>query len=852
MRAHSQGRPNGAVLARALAVLALTVALIASLTAPATGHEERDAHFPDGEHGRPEYRDPLPDRYVVVCKPDSADEPFTDRFEAHRDALLERCSDPEANADPHALEDPDATVDPGDGFLHIQAAVNYIRFHADEDGWTIYILPGTYLEEPTRSRPDCADEVEDDPEGGNDGGVGILDDIGTLDPEEGGRGEPLSYEQQLECPYAQNLIVVFGQDEDHAEDDGDVSCKNTLCDLQIEGTGETADDVVIRGGFFEEGDGNDGTDEDYEEGRFLKLNGLRVDRADGVYTRNFTTELFEFNAVYILEVDGFVVRDAVTRYNDEYGWLTFAVDNGLYMDCEGYGNGDSAIYPGSASDRYEGEEALLRDLERPVVEITRCKSWGNAVGYSGTAGNAVYVHDNDFFGNQTGVSMDSVFPDHPGMPQSHAWFENNRIYNNNANYYEDYVDTGVCDRPYKDRGYEDGTVCPIVPMPVGTGVMVAGGNWNLFNDNEVWNNWRTAFKLFSAPAFVREEPLEGADTSHYNHYVGNALGFMPSADRPNGLDFWWDDQGEGNCWEDNESVHGEPTHNSHHPAALYTCEEGGSPGQPVGSPDKVAEVAPCATYDREDNPRPPGCDWMNTPDRPARDEGPRDPHVSEVCPAPDGHAEGDGDFDDVTGDEEHGPNISCIGEYGIAQGYEDGSYRPGVDINRAQMASFIADFVRTAGAALESPEGDRFGDIADVFERHRSNINALAAAAIVLGVTEDEYRPRTDVTRAQMASFIADAIDHAHNGRLDGSAWSGIHDDRDHFDDIDGITERHRRNINRLAAVNVVVGRADGDYHPADEVSRGAMASFIMRSADYLHEHGVWEPASDGRRTGPR
>jgi hypothetical protein len=469
----------------------------------------------------------------------------------------------------------------------------------DTAGATIYVLPGTYREEPYRARPDCADDVEEESD-----------------------GESLTYDQQVDCPHAENLIAILGQDENQAsDDDPDVSCKNALCNLQLEGVGPDREDVIIEGGFFEEGDGLGGTEEDYEEGRFVKLNGVRADRADGIYMRNFTTQLLEFNAVYVLETDGFMIDDALTRWNDEYGWLTFAVDHGKYMDCEGYGNGDSAIYPGSASDIHSGEELHIDPADggpRHSIEITRCKSHGNALGYSGTAGNAVWAHDNDFFNNQTGVAMDSLFPDHPGLPQSHSRFENNRIYSNNENYVEQYLlgDDPACDRPYSERGYEDGTVCPVVPNPVGTGILTAGGNWNMFANNEVYDNWRNGFMLFYVPATMRGEPENEGDTSHNNHYVDNRMGFAPGGlTQPNGTDQWWDDNGEGNCWQGNESATGDFTRN---PSLLYpdlpTCEDGGSvlPSQPV----TLAPIASCATYDREDNPHPPGCDWMETPDEP--------------------------------------------------------------------------------------------------------------------------------------------------------------------------------------------------------------------------------------------
>ncbi|HYN35917.1 MAG TPA: right-handed parallel beta-helix repeat-containing protein, partial [Actinomycetota bacterium] len=359
----------------------------------------------------------------------------------------------------------------------------------------------------------------------------------------------------------------------------------------------------------------------------MKLNGIRGDRADGLYLKNFTIELFEFNAVYILETDGFVIDDVIGRYNDEYGFLAFAVDHGVIKNCDGYNNGDSLIYPGSASDVNSGNETYSQK-KRWAIEIFNCKSHHNALGYSGTAGNSVYVHDNDFYANQSGVVTDSIYPGHPGLPQDHGWYTDNLIHSNNSNYTEKYVHSGICDKPPAERGYKpapgkpktSGTVCPVVPAPVGTGMVIAGGNWNLIEGNKVWDNWRAGFMLLSVPAAIREEtdPSKAFDTSHFNKYVNNKMSLTPGG-KPdlNGFDFWWDDQGEGNCWQDNKAPEGGVTSNTMYPTGLPDCDSGGSLGL-FNNPYKTSSIATCATYDRNDPilRDPPACDFFDTPEEP--------------------------------------------------------------------------------------------------------------------------------------------------------------------------------------------------------------------------------------------
>jgi hypothetical protein len=59
-------------------------------------------------------------------------------------------------------------------------------------------------------------------------------------------------------------------------------------------------------------------------------------------------------------------------------------------------------------------------------------------------------------------------------------------------------------------------------------------------------------------------------------------------------------------------------------------------------------------------------------------------------------------------------------------------------------------------------------------------------------------------------------------------------DPADAFDDDDGTT--HEANINALAAAGIVEGFGDGTYREGDPVRRDQMASFLLRTHDYISE----------------
>ena len=236
----------------------------------------------------------------------------------------------------------------------------------------------------------------------------------------------------------------------------------------------------------------------------------------------------------------------------------------------------------------------------------------------------MWAHHNDFYNNATGIATDSLFPGHPGLPQDHARWNDNRIFSNNENYFERYVDTGVCAKPMEERGYMEGTVCPVIPTPVGTGVLIAGGNFNSTDNNWIYDNWRYGTMQFWVPSPLRDEydPAKLYDTSNGNRTFDNSMGIAPDGTiAHNGLDHWWDDQGVGNCWEGNVSSREGGVPSDNFVIDPGPCADGGSQLVP-GLPVKDAGFLSCSQYDRNDPTwrHPPGCEWFETPEKPADDE----------------------------------------------------------------------------------------------------------------------------------------------------------------------------------------------------------------------------------------
>jgi hypothetical protein len=155
-------------------------------------------------------------------------------------------------------------------------------------------------------------------------------------------------------------------------------------------------------------------------------------------------------------------------------------------------------------------------------------------------------------------------------------------------------------------------------------------------------------------------------------------------------------------------------------------------------------------------------------------------------------------------------DIVWLAEEGITSGCGNGRFCPNGSVTRGQMASFL---VRAFG--LPTTGADFFSD--DNANKHEVNINRLAAAGITSGCDDHRFCPDGLVTRAQMATFLAKALE---------LGWTND----DYFSDDDG--NLHEANINRFAEAGITSGCGGARYCPDGLVTRGQMAAFLHRALE--------------------
>ena len=500
----------------------------------------------------------------------------------------------------------------------------------------VVIMPGIYTEPEARAKP------ENDP--ACNPSLVQVDASGSPTP---------SYEYQVMCPHDQNLVHVAGRAIVGKPLETPLSNRQGIpeqelgpcvrCNLQIEGSGAAPEDVILDAGTDYVGTGPEARPNEH-----AKDVAMRADRADGIVVRNMLFRGAREHGFYNEETDGVLVDKVKFFWNADYGHLSFASDHQLIRNCDAMGSGDAGLYPGASPETGSQATDFYPDAPRFNTTIAKCDSRNNALGYSGSMGNAVRITKSHIYGNTTGIASDTLSSaGHPGFPADSMQIDHNWIYSNNFNTYR-----------------KDSLVDALVGVPIGTGIIYAGMNDARVHNNRIFDNWRFGAMLFSVPdpltSFGGPEgdvypgvscpgaPTNQISTSCGNHFFDNKMGQVPKGFKfpkvldtykvphgatgadglANGTDFWWDEfsGNVGNCWYDNTGVRGTaaeitgPGGPSTPPNTLPNCAGGEDESTSVGygDPARTQYLIGCSEGAGDgETGESPSCDWFTPPAKPS-------------------------------------------------------------------------------------------------------------------------------------------------------------------------------------------------------------------------------------------
>jgi hypothetical protein len=172
--------------------------------------------------------------------------------------------------------------------------------------------------------------------------------------------------------------------------------------------------------------------------------------------------------------------------------------------------------------------------------------------------------------------------------------------------------------------------------------------------------------------------------------------------------------------------------------------------------------------------------------------------------------------------------VACAHE-NVVMGYNDGTYRPAVAVTRDQMAVYVSRALAGGDAQVGAgPAKATFPDVPTNYWAYRY-VEYAVAHDIVVGYDDGSYKPTLQVTRDQMAVYVArSVVTPLGDAGLESYAAPTTATFPDVATDFWAF-----KDIEYLAYRKIVLGYSDGTYRPTKVVTRDQMAVYIQRAFNY-------------------
>ena len=158
-------------------------------------------------------------------------------------------------------------------------------------------------------------------------------------------------------------------------------------------------------------------------------------------------------------------------------------------------------------------------------------------------------------------------------------------------------------------------------------------------------------------------------------------------------------------------------------------------------------------------------------------------------------------------------------EYGVLQGYEDGSFRPDDSITRGAFAGILDRFLQFQSAAPAGTFSDTAGN------RWEDAILKLNAAGVYLG-SEGKALPGDSITRQQAMTMVSRAF------QLGGS------DAPLAYLDEEQVANYARPYIAELTARGWITDALENHFRPTDPLTRAELVNLLNNMIQVLIQHG--------------
>ena len=169
-------------------------------------------------------------------------------------------------------------------------------------------------------------------------------------------------------------------------------------------------------------------------------------------------------------------------------------------------------------------------------------------------------------------------------------------------------------------------------------------------------------------------------------------------------------------------------------------------------------------------------------------------------------------FSDLSSSQYFYDDVLNLQQRGIINGFEDGTFKPHANLTRGQAAKMIAGVLKLDTTNVVNPE---FSDI-DTTNLYYGAIAALKQEGIIDGYSDGTFKPSETIQRNHVAKILANAL------QLKAKNVDALP-----FTDVNAS---YKEAIAALYENNVTTGKTETTFDGKAFVTRGQMASFIVRA----------------------
>ncbi|OXS53798.1 hypothetical protein B1A99_28255 [Cohnella sp. CIP 111063] len=155
---------------------------------------------------------------------------------------------------------------------------------------------------------------------------------------------------------------------------------------------------------------------------------------------------------------------------------------------------------------------------------------------------------------------------------------------------------------------------------------------------------------------------------------------------------------------------------------------------------------------------------------------------------------------------------------GIATGYADGTFKPNRTVTRAEFAVLLVKALKLQGTEA-SPE---FADAAKIGAWAKESVTLAAQAGILKGYSDGTFRPGAEITRAEMAAMIANAM----GGSPGLAAATGFADDK-------LIPQWAKAAVNAVQQAGLMQGKSSGAFDPLGKATRAEAVAVLLNLLEW-------------------